>query len=99
MKSKTSTVLDDIPWKLVKEFAVYLADPLENIFNRSVQHGEYANIWKLEIVTPAPKVYPLESEDQLRKISCTKNFAKIFESIVAEFLSEYMKPGSDPSQF
>ena len=99
MKTKTSTVINDIPWKVVKEYGFYLSYPLEDIFNRSVQHGEYANIWKLEIVTPAPKVYPPETEDQLRKISCTKNFSKIFESIIAEYLIEDMKPGSDPSQF
>ena len=61
--------------------------------------GEYPNIWKLEIVTPAPKVYPPASEDQLRKISCTKNFSTFFESILAEYLIENMRPGSDPSQF
>ena len=61
--------------------------------------GEYPNIWKLEIVTPAPKVYHPASEDQLRKISCTKNFSKFFESILAEYLIEDMRPGSDPSQF
>ena len=99
MKSKTSTVIDDIPWKIVKKFAFYLSFPLEDVFNRSVTHGEYANIWKLEIVTPAPKVYPPANEDELRKISCTKNFSKIFENILADFLIEDMKPTSDPSQF
>ena len=94
MKSKTSTVINDIPWKIIKEYGFYLSYPLEDIFNRSVQHGEYANIWKLEIVTPAPKVYPPASEDQLRKISCTKNFSKFFESRLAEYLIEDMRPGS-----
>ena len=44
MKSKTSTVIGDIPWKIVKDFAFYLSYPLEDIFNRSARHGEYANI-------------------------------------------------------
>ena len=99
MKTKTSTVVDDIPWKLVSEFSAYLSYPLEDIFNRSVRYGEYADIWKLEIVTPAPKVYPPASEDELRKISCTKNFSKIFENILAEYLIEDMKPTSDPAQY
>ena len=99
MKSKTSTVIDDIPWRLIKEFSVYLSFPLEDIYNRSIIHGEYANIWKLEIVTPAPKSYPPANEDELRKISCSKNCSKIFENILAEFLVADMKPTSDPSQF
>ena len=99
MKSKISTVIDDIPWKIVKKFSFYLSFPLEDIFNRSIIHGEFANIWKLEIVTPAPKVFPPASEEELRKISCTKNFSKIFESILAEYLIEDMKPTADASQY
>ena len=99
MKSKTATVIGDIPWKVIKEFSPFLSYPLEDIYNRSVIHGEYANIWKIEIVTPVPKVFPPSTEEELRKISCTKNFSKVFESILSEFLIEDMKPTSDPSQF
>ena len=41
MKSKTSTVINDIPWKIIKEYGFYLSYPLEDIFNRSVQHGDW----------------------------------------------------------
>ena len=99
MKSKTATVIGDIPWKVIMEFSPFLSYPLEDIYNRSVIHGEYANIWKIEIVTPVPKVFPPSTEEELRKISCTKNFSKVFESILSEFLIEDMKPTSDPSQF
>ena len=99
MKTKTSTVINDIPWKIVKRFSFYLSFPLEDIFNRSITHGEYADIWKLEIVTPVPKVYPPSCEDELRKISCTNIFSRIFENILAEYLIEDMKATSDPSQF
>ena len=99
MKTKTSTVINDIPWKIVKKFSFYLSFPLEDIFNRSITHGEYADIWKLEIVTPVPKVFPASCEDELRKISCTQNFSKIFENILAEYLIDDMKKTSDPSQF
>ena len=37
-------------------------------------HGEYPNIWKIEIVTPVPKIHPPASEGDLRKIACTFNF-------------------------
>ena len=83
----------------MKKFAFYLSYPLEDIFNRSITNGEYPDIWKLEIVTPTPKVFPPACEDQLRKLSCTTNFSKIFESILAEYLIEDMKSTSDPSQF
>ena len=65
MKLKKSTLIGDIPWKIVKKFAFYLSYPLEDIFNRSITHGEYPDIWKLEIVTPTPKVFPPACEDHL----------------------------------
>ena len=99
MKSKTSTVVGDIPWKIIKNNSYYLSVPLENIYNRSVTHGEYPNIWKLEVVTPVPKIHPPGSEGDLRKISCTLNFSKIFEAILSEYLILDMKPTGDPSQF
>ena len=58
MKTKTSTILGDIPWKIIKSNSFYLSVPLENIYNRAITHGEYPNIWKLEVVTPVPKIPP-----------------------------------------
>ena len=57
------------------------------------------NIWKLEVVTPVPKIHPPGSEGDLRKIACTLNFSKIFEAILSEYLILDMKPSSDPCQF
>ena len=99
MKTKTSTVIGDIPWKVIRQYSYYLSVPLENIYNRSVKYGEYPSIWKVEIVTPVPKVHPPTSEGDLRKIACTLNFSKIFENILSEYLISDMKPSSDPSQF
>ena len=97
MKTKSSTVLNDIPMKLIKEFGVELSYPLANILNRGIASGEYPHIWKFEIVTPVPKVFPPSSPEQLRKISGLKNFAKISEKIISEFVIADMK--KDPSQY
>ena len=64
MKSKTSTVIDDIPWKIVNTFAFFLSFHLEDVFNRLVTHSEYANIWKFEIVTPVPIHTQLDINNQ-----------------------------------
>ena len=53
----------------------------------------------MEIVTPAPKVYPPQSASDLRKISGTLNFSKIYEKFLAEVMICDMKPTSDPSQY
>ena len=63
MKKKVSTVIGDIPWKIIREFSVELSTPLSNIFNSATLGGVWPNIWKCEVVTPVPKVYPTISVD------------------------------------
>ena len=99
MKKKASTVLGDIPWKIILEYSVELSDPLCHIFNSSTLDGVWPAIWKVEYVTPAPKVYPTLLMDQLRKITGTKNISKIYEALLADFIVEDMNPSMDPSQY
>ena len=99
MNSKKATVKDDIPMSLIKEFAAELSEPLAHILNFGLFHGLYPNIWKFETITPVPKVYPTEHIKQLRKISGLKNFAKICDSFLAEFITSDMLPNNDPSQY
>ena len=58
MKKKASTVIGDIPWKIISEFSVEFATPLSNIYNSSTLAGVWPSLWKHEYVTPAPKIYP-----------------------------------------
>ena len=99
MKKKSSTVIGDIPWKIILEFSVEFCSPLSNIYNSATLGGVWPDIWKCEYVTPAPKVYPPNSTDDLRKISGTKNLSKIFEALMSDFLIEDMTPSMDPSQY
>ena len=99
IKKKTSTVTGDIPMKLIKYCAEELSFPLYDIYLRALVFGEYPDVYKVEIVTPAPKVYPTETLKDLRKIAGTPNFSKIFEGILAEVMIEDMKPTRDPSQY
>ena len=71
MKSNSATVVGDIPIKVVKMFGYHLSFPLSNIFKRCCNSGEYPDIWKMEVVTPAPKKFPTETPNDLRKISGT----------------------------
>ena len=61
INTKTSTVANDIPAKVIKMFAAELAFPLADIINTSIMKGQFANLWKLETVTPVPKVFPPSS--------------------------------------
>ena len=99
MKVSASTVEGDIPMKLVKEFACELSSPLAYIISRAISHGEYPNLWKIETVTPVPKVFPPENPEQLRKISGLLNFSKIAEKLLSNHVIQDMKPFSDQSQY
>ena len=79
MNTNKATVPGDFPAKLIKLFAAYLAEPLTDILNTSVRRGEYPKIYKFEISTPVPKLYPTESTSQLRNISGLFNFDKGLE--------------------
>ena len=72
MKKKASTVLGDIPWRIILEYSVEFSTPLSHIFNSASLAGVWPTIWKYEYVTPAPKIYPTKTRDELRKIAGTK---------------------------
>ena len=74
-------------------------EPLSDITNTSVRRGEYPNIYKFEVSTPVPKVYPTQSTAQLRNISGLFNFDKIFEKLLAEMMISDMSNNLDPAQY
>ena len=51
------------------------------------------------MVTPVPKKFPPEVPKDLRKISGTLNFSKLFEKFLAEAIMSDIEPNIDPSQF
>ena len=99
IKTNTATVKDDIPAKVIKEFAPELSEPLANILNCMVENGEFPNLWKLEMVTPAAKIHPPATVNDLRKISGLKNFSKIAEKILGKLLIADMAKSRDSSQY
>ena len=99
MSTRKACVKGDIPMKIIKEFAVELAEPLAHILSFGIAEGQYPDLYKFETITPVPKIYPPERISQLRKISGLKNFAKIFDSFLAEFMTADMMPNQDQAQY
>ena len=99
LHTNRATVPGDFSAKLCKTLVAYLAEPLTDIMNTSVRRGEYPNIYKFEVSTPVPKVYPTQSTAQLRNISGLFNFDKIFEKLLAEMMISYMSKKLDQSQY
>ena len=99
IKTNKSTVPGDLPAKLIKEFAAYLAEPFTDIINTGLRRGEYPKIYKYEICTPVPKVFPPNKISQMRNISGLLTFDKVMEKMISEIMIKDMKSKMDPSQF
>jgi hypothetical protein len=91
---------DDIPNWFLKEFSVWLAEPLCAIFNASVQQGTVPQSWKTANVVPLPKVNPPKViSTDLRPISLTSTLSKILESFVGSWIMSTIIEKLDTRQY
>ena len=91
---------DGIPSWLLKECASHLCEPIAALYNASLQQGTFPLIWKSAEVVPASKTRPPQSiQTDLRPISVLPALAKIFESLVGNWLVHLLTPGFDKNQF
>ena len=88
IKKPKSMVKHDIFPCLVSEVANTIAEPLTAIYNNMLRSRSWPLRWKEEFVTPIPKKPVPEGLNDLRNISCTALFSKVFETFVLEWLSE-----------
>ena len=96
-KKPNSSVPGDLPKQVVKEFAVELSLPVTVIFNAITRTAEYPRQWVVEYQTPIPKLYPPLSVDDLRNISGTTFFSKLYESCLSDWLMPIVLPYLDPA--
>jgi hypothetical protein len=99
IKTKKSTAPGDIPAKLIKISADHLAIPLADVINTGIRLGQWPDNYKIETITPVPKVHPPKLLDQLRPISNLFTYSKVGEKIISNLMVEDMVKKMDPSQF
>ena len=81
---------DGVPTNLVKDAAKSIAKPLVMIFNASLEKGLVPNVWKLAKITPIFKPGARNEKNNYRPISVLSVFAKLFEKIVHDQLSDFL---------
>ena len=64
--------------KIIKEFSFELAEPLNKIFNTSLQEGVFPSVWKTASIIPVPKVKNPASANELRPIALTNVLGRLF---------------------
>jgi hypothetical protein len=99
LKKTRSTFNIDIPNKLRKEFSPELSGPLADIINNCLLEQYYPKLWKHEMITPAPKVSHPKLIKDLRKISSTSDYSKVFESFLRDWILEDISGNLDIGQF
>ena len=87
-----------VPRDLLQQFAAMLAVPVRVIYDNITSSSVYPQQWKTEHPIPVTKVYPPQSEDDLRNIAKTPFLSKAYESFIAEWLLPIIQPFLDPGQ-
>ena len=98
-KRTKSTLPVDLPDALRIEFSAELAGPLTDIINTCLMEQTYPKLWKHEWVSPVPKITHPKVLQDLRKISCTSDYNKLFEGILKDWILTDISDKIDIGQF
>ena len=90
---------DNIPARVLKEFAQLFAEPVTTIFNSSISSGTVLSIWKDSNIIPIPKIKQPVSESDTRPISLTACLSKVLEDFVVRWMISDVRVNIDPQQF
>ena len=100
VKCHKSVGPDEIPNRILRDFAFELSPVVSDIYNSTLRQGKIPELLKSSIVSPIPKCMPPKSiEDDLRPISLTPQIAKIMEGFTLESLLADIGDQIDPYQF
>ena len=81
----------DFPKPIISNFGSTFSVPLTKIYNLSLKTQIYPTEWKTETVTMIPKNKAPESINDLRPISITFHFSKVFEAILRDMILNDIK--------
>ena len=99
IKAFKSSGPDNIPSRILKEFAYELAEPITRIFNRSITSGVVPKIWKDSDIIPIPKKQQPTCEEETRPISLTSCLCKVLEDFVVSWMISDIGDKIDARQF
>ena len=76
---------DNIPARILKEFAHLFAEPVATIFNSSLSSGVFPKNWKDSHIIPIPKMKQ-PTEEHTRPISLTPCISKVLKDFVIHWM-------------
>lgn len=99
LKNTRSTLSLDLPNKIRKAFSVELATPSAHIINACLEQQVFPDIWKEELVSPVPKILYPKTFKNLRKISSTSDFSKLYEGFLKDWIMSDISGNIDIGQY
>ena len=99
IKPKKSVPPGDIPAIVLKTYSDELAEPIADIINTSIKQGIWPKIFKIEHITPVPKIHPPKLIKNLRSLSGLMTLNKIQEKLISELIVSDIESSLDPSQY
>ena len=91
LDSNKATGPDGIGNRLLKETASSLASPLSKLFNKSLQNGEFPDIWKVSQVVALHKKGDIHLCENYRPISLLCCVSKVFEKVVYNHVYSFLR--------
>ena len=82
---------DKIPTMPIKDAGEVICKPLAMIFNSSIRHDIFPDIWKLTRVTPIFKLGSRSDANNYRPISVISVFSRILQRIVQDQMYDYLR--------
>ena len=98
-KKSKSVLPGDVPKRILTEFSPEFSSPMCKIFNKISKSGHWPKSWRIEYGTALQKKQNPETEDDLRIISLTKFFSKVYERFVVSWLLHYVGDKLDWGQY
>ena len=90
---------DNVPCRILKEFAYELVESVTTIVNASLASGIVPAIWKDSNITPIPKIQSPTNEGDFRPISLTSCLSKILEDFVVTWMIDDIRNGISSNLF
>ena len=84
LKLRTNKAMgpDNIPSRMLKEFAYELTEPITLIFNTSLFSGEVPALWKESTIIPIPNEKQVQLESDARPIALTPVLSNVLEDFI-----------------
>lgn len=77
---------DNVPCRILKEFAYELPEPVTTIFNTSLTFRVVPTVWKDSNIMPIPKTQSPANEGDIRPILLTPCLSKVLEGFAVTWL-------------